>query len=162
MELTKILAITGKPGLYELIKETKNGFIVESLEDGKRFPVFSNTRVSSLEEISIFSTGEDDIALRDIFKAIKEKEDGSKSIDPKSDNDTLREYFLEVAPDYDEERVYISDIKKVILWYNILAEKEMLDFEEDGQEEDGETGSEDAENEGENNDADDKDDIPEN
>jgi hypothetical protein len=134
MDLTKILSVSGKPGLYELIKETKNGFIVESLEDGKRFPVFSNTRVSSLEEISIFSTGEEDISLRDIFKAMFEKEEGQVALDPKSDDAALRSYFSEVVPDYDEDKVYLSDIRKVILWYNILAEKELLEFEEEDEE----------------------------
>jgi len=110
MDLTKILSVTGRPGLFLMITETKNGLIVESLEDGKRFPVFSNVRVSSLEEISIFSTSEEDIAIADIFRAIFKSEEGKVTPDLKSDPDALRDYFSKVVPDYDEDRVYISDI----------------------------------------------------
>lgn len=131
MDLTKILAVSGKPGLFKMLTQAKNSFIVESLVDGKRFPVFSHERVSSLEEISIFSTGDDDIPLREIFRKIFEQLEGKSAPDPKSDPDVIKAFFAGVVPDFDEERVYPSDIKKVIAWYNLLLEKEMLDFEEE-------------------------------
>jgi hypothetical protein len=131
MDLTKILAISGKPGLYEMLSQTKSGFIVESLLDGKRFPVFAHERVSSLEEISIFSTLEEDIPLKDIFKKIFEKTEGKPAPEPKSPSEELKAFFSENIPDHDQERVYISDIKKVLGWYNLLLEKGMMVFEEE-------------------------------
>jgi len=130
MDLSKILSITGKPGLYKVATQAKNGIIVESLADGKKFTAFSNERMSSLEEISIFSQAED-IPLKDIFKSFFDKYEGKACIGHKSDNETLKKVFEEVVPNYDSERVYISDIKKVIQWYNLLAEKEMLSFEDE-------------------------------
>jgi hypothetical protein len=131
MDLTKILAISGKPGLYKMITQTKNGFIVESLLDEKRFPVFAHERVSTLEEISIFSSGEEDIPLKDVFKTMFEKLEGKAAIDPKSDGAKLQEFFTEMVPEHDSERVYTSDIKKVLSWYNLLLEKELLNFDEE-------------------------------
>jgi hypothetical protein len=148
MDLTKILAISGKPGLFEMLSQTKSGFIVESLKDGKRFPVFAHERVSSLEEISIFSTGEEDIPLKDIFKLIFEKTEGRPAPEPRSDPKTLKEFFQEAVPDYDQERVYVSDIKKVVGWFNLLLEKELMVFEED-EEEKGREGEEEKGREGE-------------
>jgi len=129
MDLTKIMAISGKPGLFEMLSQTKTGFIVESLLDGKRFPVFAHERVSSLEEISIFSTLDEDIPLKDIFKKIFEKREGKHAPDPKSSSDELKKFFTETVPDFDQDRVYVSDIKKVLGWYNLLLEKGMLVFE---------------------------------
>jgi hypothetical protein len=131
MDFTKILAISGKPGLYEMLSQTKTGFIVESLLDGKRFPVFAHERVSSLEEISIFSTLEEDIPLKDIFKMIYEKMEGQSCPDPKSPPNKLKAFFTETIPDHDQERVYTSDMKKVMGWYNLLLEKGMMVFEEE-------------------------------
>ncbi len=150
MDLTKILAISGKPGLYEMLSQTKTGFIVESMLDGKRFPVFAHERVSSLEEISIFSTEEEDTPLKEIFKLIFEKTGGQASIDPKSSTDKLREFFLEAVPEHDQERVYPSDIKKVLGWYNLLLEKGMMVFEEEEEkeEEKGSEGEEEKDNKG--------------
>lgn len=135
--LKGILAISGQPGLFKLIAESKNNIIVESMETGKRMPAYSTTKISALEDIAIY-TDTDDIPLKDVFKAIHEKEDGGKSISHKSSGKELKEYFGEVLPDYDRERVYTSDIKKVILWYNILHDKDLLDFSEE------ETGDEEA------------------
>ena len=131
MDLTKILAVSGKPGLFKMLSQTKNSFIVESLLDGKRFPVFSHERVSSLEEISIFSTGDEDIPLREIFRKVSDHLQGKSAPDPKSGEAGLRAFFVAAVPEFDEERVYTSDIKKVIAWYNLLLEEEMLDFEEE-------------------------------
>jgi len=134
MDLKEILSIAGKPGLYKLVKQTGNGVIVESLEDGKRFPAFAHQRISSLEEISIF-TDTEDMPLKDVFKKMYEKHNGGPSISPKSSSNELEAYFAEIIPEYDEERVYASHIKKVIQWYNILQKNDMLEFDEEEQEE---------------------------
>lgn len=135
MELSKILAIAGKPGLYKMLSQTKAGFIVESINDGKRFPVFAHERVSSLEEISIFTTGEEDLPLKEVFKKIAEKLDGKPAPDAGSDSTAMKKFFLETIPEYDPERVYVSDIKKALTWYNLLSEKGLLEFSEEAEEE---------------------------
>ena len=131
MDLSKILAISGKPGLFKMLSQTKTGFIVESLLDGKRFPVFAHERVSSLEEISIFSTLEEDIPLKDILKMIFTRTEGKAAPDPKSTQEEQKAFFVEAVPDHDQERVHASDIRKVLGWYNLLLEKGMLTFEEE-------------------------------
>jgi hypothetical protein len=136
MDLTEILSISGKPGLYKMLSQTKTGMLVESMQDKKRFPVFAHEKVSSLEEISIF-TEDDDIPLKDVFKKIYDLLEGDKALSHKSSADELKEFFDDAIPDYDKDRVYVSDIKKVIQWYNLLHEMEMLDFSEEGPEEDG-------------------------
>lgn len=130
MDLSKILSITGRNGLFKVISQGKNAVIVESLIDGKRLPSFSHEKISSLEEISVFTTG-DDIPLKEVFKAIYTKSQGKPAVDPKSDKPALKKFFLEMVPDFDQERVYISDIKKIIFWYNLLLEHKLLDFSED-------------------------------
>ena len=129
MDLSEILAITGKPGLFKMVAKTKNGVVVESLIDGKRIPAFAHEKISSLEEISIF-TEDEDLSLKEVFKLIHDKQSGEKAVDHKSDNKTLKLFFEEVIPNYDKDRVYVSDIKKVINWYNMLVEKDILDFSE--------------------------------
>lgn len=131
MDLSKILAVSGKPGLYKMLSQTKTGFIVESLLDGKRFPVFAHERISSLQEISIFTTVEEDLPLKDVFKKIHAKTEGQAAPDQNTGSDTLKKFFQETVPEYDSERVYVSDMKKALAWYNLLLEKEMLDFTED-------------------------------
>jgi hypothetical protein len=133
MDLTKILAISGKPGLYKMLSQTKAGFVVESLTDGKRFPVFAHERVSTLEEISIFIAGEDDMPLKEVFKKFFDKLEGKPGPDSTADNKTLKSFFLETLPDYDQEKVYVSDMKKTVAWYNLLLEKGILEFEEGGE-----------------------------
>lgn len=130
-----ILAISGHQGLFKHIAESKNNIIVESLETGKRMPVYSSSKVSALEDIAIY-TNTADVPLKEVFKAIFEKENGGKTISHKSSANEMKAYFEEVLPEYDKDRVYISDIKKVLLWYNILQEKEMLDFSEEEETED--------------------------
>ncbi len=135
MGLEKILAISGKPGLYELQNQTRNGFVAESLIDGKRLSVNLRHNVSLLSEIAIYTLTEE-VPLREVFEKIKEKEEGNKtSIGHKESKDKLEEYFFNVLPDYDEERVYASDIKKVIQWYNILQSKGLTDFSEEASQE---------------------------
>jgi hypothetical protein len=142
MDLSKILSIAGKNGLFKVVSQGKNAVIVESLNDGKRFPAFGQEKMSSLEEISVFTTG-DDLALKEVFKAFHEKLEGKPAIDHKSDNNTLKKFFLEMVPEFDQDRVYVSDIKKIVNWYNTLLEKELLDFtEETKTPEEGETAPE--------------------
>jgi hypothetical protein len=138
MNLKEIVSIAGKSGLFKIISQTKNGVIVESLVDGKRFPAFVHDRMSSLEEISVFTTAEDR-PLKDIFIAIRDKENRGKAIDSKSDNNVLKKYFAEVVPDFDQERVYVSDIKKIIAWYNQLQQHDLLDFDKEADSEPSET-----------------------
>ncbi len=135
MDLSKILSIAGKPGLYKMVGETKNGLIVESLTDGKKSPAFSHERISSLKEISIY-TESDDIALWKVLKELKEVQDGKPVDNPKKASaGQLKSLFKQVIPDYDQDSVYVSDMKKVFSWYNLLLEKDMLDFSEQEAEE---------------------------
>ena len=125
--LKGILAISGQSGLFKLVAESKNSIIVESLDSKKRIPVYSSAKVSALEDIAIY-TYEGDIPLVEIFKTISDKEEGGAALSSKSSGNELKTYFEEVVPEYDVDRVYVSDIKKVLLWYNTLHQKEMLDF----------------------------------
>ena len=129
MDLSKILSISGKPGLFLLVSQTKNGALVESLVDGKRQPAFSNERISSLEDISIFTT-EEDVPLTRVFQTIFTKEDGKECISSKSDNKQILAYMREVLPNFDQDRVYISDMKKLFTWYNLLNSKGLIDLNE--------------------------------
>jgi hypothetical protein len=131
MDLSKILSISGKPGLYKMLSQTKSGFIVESFIDQKRFPVFAHERVSSLEEISIFTTGDEDLPLKEVFKLMFDKLAGQPGPDPSGDSNKLKAFFLEAIPAYDPEKVYVSDMKKAVSWYNLLLEKGMMEFEEE-------------------------------
>lgn len=135
--LRDILSITGKPGLYKLVSRGNNMLIVESLLDGKRVPTYARDKIVSLGEISMYTMGED-VSLSEVLTKLGEKE-GLKvtTIDPKkADNDQLRDFFGEVLPDFDRDRVYPSDIRKLIQWYNILINAGITDFsiEEEGEE----------------------------
>ena len=146
MSLEKILSVSGKSGLYRLIGQMKNGIIVESLEDGKRFPVHGSSKVSALEEISIY-TSDKEVPLSDVFKAIYEKQKGKSGPDHKGDQKSVIDFFKTVLPDYDKERVYVSDMIKVVKWYNIMVEKGDYDptKEEKAEEKSAEAGAEGAE-----------------
>ncbi|OBX21390.1 MULTISPECIES: DUF5606 family protein [Bizionia] len=129
MSLEKILSIAGKPGLYKMIAQTRGGFVAESLLDGKKMSVGIHHNVSILSEIAIYTLTEEK-PLREVFKLIKEKESGNEtSVSHKESKDKLEEYFFEVLSDYDEDRVYASDIKKIIQWYNLLQKNDLLDLE---------------------------------
>jgi hypothetical protein len=128
MDLSKILSITGKNGLFKFLSKTPNSFIVEGLDDGKRFPAFSSDGVASLDNIAIF-TETAEVPLQTVFQNIYKKEDGKKIEIPK-DNSAIKAYFAEVLPEYDRERVYVSNMKKVYHWYNILVEHNLVDLEE--------------------------------
>jgi hypothetical protein len=134
MALKDIMAISGYPGLYKYVSQGRNGIIVESLTDGKRSHISATAKVSALSDIAIF-TNDGEKPLREILNSIKEKENGAQTISHKSSNDELKKFFLEVEPDYDTDRVYTSDIKKVVAWYNQLQVLNMLDFTEDEKEE---------------------------
>jgi hypothetical protein len=119
MEFNKIIAVTGKPGLFEVISQSKTGIIVKSLVDGKRFPILSTQNVSLLENIAIF-TYEEEVPLLTIFKSISEKAAGKETISHKESSAKLTAFFSEILPDFDQERVYTSNIKKIVQWYNAL------------------------------------------
>ena len=127
MELKDILAIAGQPGLYRYIAQSRNGFIVESLLDGKRSNATASSRVSALSEISMFTEGED-IALADVFTKMYEQTEGKPALSAKESADRLREFFAQAVPDYDRERVHASDIKKAIQWFNLLVEAGFTEF----------------------------------
>ena len=129
MNLEGIINIAGKPGLYKVISQAKNSVIVESLNDGKRIPLYSNNSANMLEEISIY-TYDDTKPLSDIFDNIARKENCKQAISHKLTKNELESYFRDVLSDYDEERVYISDIKKVIQWYNIMEKHSLIQLKE--------------------------------
>lgn len=130
MDLSGVISISGKPGLYKVVAQSKNNIIVESLKEGKRTPAYSTDRISALDDISIY-TYEDDIPLKDVFVAIFKKEDGKKAPSHKESLNTLTSYLLEVLPNYDEDRVYPSDIKKLFQWYNLLHDAGLVSAEEE-------------------------------
>nr|WP_027124565.1 DUF5606 domain-containing protein [Gelidibacter mesophilus] len=126
MSLDKILSISGKPGLYKIVTQTRSGFVAESLLDNKRITVNIHSNVSVLSEIAMYTLTEE-VPLREVLKKVREKEGGKQTaISHKDSKDKLEEYFFEVLPDYDEDRVYPSDIKKVIQWYNMLQTNDLL------------------------------------
>jgi hypothetical protein len=129
MVLKDIMAISGEPGLFKFIAQGKNAIIVEHLETKKRSSAFGSAKVSSLEEISVF-TEKEDMPLAKVFDLIFEKEKGGPAVDYKADPEKLKAYLNEVLPEYDKEKVYISDIKKMVHWYNILQALNLLVKEE--------------------------------
>ena len=135
MNLKEILAISGYSGLYKFVSQGRNGVIVEGLIDNKRLNAPASARVSALEDIAIY-TEEKELPLKEVLRRIFQKENGAASIDPKLSTDALKKYFLEVVPDYDQSRVYASDIKKVLTWYGILLGQNIIDMEPDPVEED--------------------------
>ncbi len=138
MDLSKILTIAGRSGLFRIIAETRNGFVAESLADGRKIPVFATDRSSILEDINIF-TAEGEMPLKDVIWKLYEHEEGQPVSVSKKEQSEAMAKFEEVLPEYDKERVYFSDVKKVFSWYNILLEKDLIskpEKEEDQQHED--------------------------
>ena len=127
--LKEILSISGKPGLFKLINNTANALIVESLLDGKRFPAYSNAKIIALEDISIY-TEDEDMPLKTVFKRMYEKEEGKPAINHKESSAAITNYIESVIPEYDADRVYVSDMRKMIQWYNLLLDKNLLNFDE--------------------------------
>lgn len=119
IDLTGIISISGQAGLYKIVAQSKNGIIVEGLSDKKRVNVYASTKVSTLSDISMFTTG-DDKPIEEIMTSIFEKEKGGPAADHKADDKTVEKYFSEILPDYDRERVYVSNIRKLLSWYNAL------------------------------------------
>ncbi|MDD2244078.1 MAG: DUF5606 domain-containing protein [Dysgonamonadaceae bacterium] len=120
--LNKILSVSGKSGLFKLVSTGKNISIVESLNDAKRYPIHANDKAVALSDVSIY-TKTDDVPLVEVLNKIKDKENGNKtSVSPKDSSNKMFAYLAEILPDYDSERVYASDVKKLISWYNILIE----------------------------------------
>jgi len=131
--LKGLLAISGQPGLFKLVSEAKNCVIVESLLTDKRMPAYASSKISSLSEVAVFTeTGE--TPLKEIFKGIFDHEQGKEIPELKS-NKELKDYFATVVPQYDRDRVYTSDMKKIIKWYNLLLQKDLLKFDEEETEE---------------------------
>ena len=129
MNLSGIIAISGKGGLFTVAGQSKNNVIVESVIDGKKFPAFSSNRISALEDISIY-TYEGDELLSDIFKLIFEQEKGGEAPSHKDNVNDLKKYLRGIIPEYDEERVFTSDIKKLFQWYNLLHSANKLELKE--------------------------------
>tara|TARA_B100000902_G_scaffold76162_1_gene81002 strand:+ start:4015 stop:4425 length:411 start_codon:yes stop_codon:yes gene_type:complete len=134
MSLEKILTISGKPGLYQLQNQTRNGFLATSLIDGKKISVSARENVSILAEIAIYTLTKE-LPLSEVFAKIFDKEKGGEAISHKSTEDELEEYFFEILPDYDEDRVYTSNIKKILQWYNLLTKNGILKFKDEYSEE---------------------------
>jgi hypothetical protein len=124
MEFSKIISVTGKPGLFQVVSQSKNAIIVESLLDQKRLAINATQNVSLLENIAIY-TYEKEVPLLTVFKAMFEKSEGKEAISHKESGKKLTGYFSEILPDYDDERVYTSNIKKVIQWFNLLVNSGM-------------------------------------
>lgn len=127
MELKEIMAITGKPGLFKMVAQAKNGIIVESIVDQKRIQAFTHDKISTLEEISIY-TEAGDIPLRKVLKSMHEKLNGQAAPENKTDNNKVKQFFGEILPDYDKERVYVSHMQKIINWYNLLLIYNLIDL----------------------------------
>lgn len=125
--LKGILSISGYPGLFKMVTEAKNSIIVESLVTGKRMPAYSTSKISALSDISVF-TENGEIQLIEVLKRIQES---GKELSPKASNDEIKAFFGEVVPEYDKDRVYVSDMKKIIQWFQLLKEKDLLNEQEE-------------------------------
>lgn len=143
MDLRKILAVSGYSGLYQFVAQGRNGIIVESLDDQKRTNIPATAKVSALGEIAMYTDSEE-VALKDVLLSIKDKNNGGPALDvKKATNDQLKAALEEVLPNFDRDRVYVSDMKKLFMWYNILQKNNMLEFDE----EEAESNEEEAKNE---------------
>lgn len=134
MNIKGIIAISGRPGLFKVVAQSKNSVIVESMIDKKRFPAYASEKISTLEDISIF-TYDDDVKLIDVFQTIFDKYEGGECISHKSDVKELAKTLTEILPNYDQDRVYPSDVKKIFQWYNLLHNAGLMTVEEDAKEE---------------------------
>ena len=138
MNIKGIIAISGRPGLFKVVAQSKNSVIVESMIDKKRFPAYASEKISTLDDISIF-TYDDDVRLTEVFKTIFEKYEGGECISHKSDAKELTKTLLEILPNFDQERVYPSDVKKIFQWYNLLHAAGLMSVENEVAQEDTET-----------------------
>ena len=133
MKLSEILSISGQPGLYKFVAQSKSGIIVESLSDGRRMPVQGTSKVSSLGDIAVFTENED-MPLSVVFQTIYDKNEGAEVLNPKSPAEELKAAFNSFIPAYDKDRVHVSDMKKIFSWYNILRASGMTSFVEESEE----------------------------
>lgn len=133
IDLTGIISISGQPGLFKIVAQSKNGIIVEGLSDKKRVNVYASTKVSTLSDISMFTTG-DDKPLEEIMTSVYEKEKGGPAVDSKADDKAIESYFAQILPDYDKDRVYVSNMRKLINWYNALQTSGSLKMKEESAE----------------------------
>lgn len=129
MNLSGIIAVSGKPGLFNVVAQGNQSIIVESLLDKKRMAVHASNKISALEDISIY-TYEEDVLLSKIYRSIFDKESGGQCLSHKASEAELRAYMEEVVPNYDRERVYLSDVKKLFNWYNLLQSNDLLKLAE--------------------------------
>lgn len=136
IDLTGFISISGQPGLYKIVAQSKNGIIVENLADKKRLNVYASTKVSTLSDISMFTTG-DDKPIEEIVSCIFDKEKGGPAVDNKADDKAIEAYFAGVLPEYDKERVYVSNMRKLINWYNTLQSTGNLKAKEENKDADG-------------------------
>jgi len=136
MNLSGIISINGMAGLFKVVASSKNGVIVESLTEKKRFPVFGSSKISALEDISMFAESGDK-PISEIMKSIFDKEKGGKALDHKADDKAIEAYFSEILADYDKERVYVSNMRKLFNWYNLLHETDNLKVAETAEETEG-------------------------
>lgn len=128
MDIKDFIAISGQPGLYKMVSQGKSIIIAENLETGQRIPVHTTSHVSSMEEIAVF-TKKEDKPLKEVFLEIYQKEEGKTVLDPKKSNsDQIRDYFAAILPAYDRNKVYLSDMKKILTWYNILVTCGKIDW----------------------------------
>ncbi|RFC53514.1 DUF5606 family protein [Brumimicrobium aurantiacum] len=130
MDLSGVISISGKPGLFKVVAQSKNNIIVESLIDNKRIPAYSTDRISALEDISIY-TYEEDVPLKEVYISLAKKEDCGAGPSHKDSLNKLTSYLEEILPNYDQDRVYPSDIKKLFQWYNILHKAGLITLEEE-------------------------------
>jgi hypothetical protein len=130
MDLKEIMSVSGQSGLFKFISQGRNGIIVEAFADKKRSFINASSKVSSLEDIAIF-TSEEEVPLKQVLKNIFEKENGGPAPDPKSSSEVLKAFMEKILPTYDHDRVYVSDIKKLVSWYNTLLTLNMLNFDEE-------------------------------
>lgn len=136
IDLSGFISISGQPGLFKIIAQSKTGIIVEGLHDKKRTNVYASTKVSTLSDISMFTTG-DDKPIEEIMTSIFEKENGGAAVDQKADDKTIVAYFASVLPEYDKERVYVSNMRKLLAWYNALQSTGNLKTKEENKDADG-------------------------
>ena len=133
-DLKKILSVSGEHGLFEYVAQARNGVIAQSLISGQRTMLGASAKVTSLADVSIYTTSEE-MSLKDVFKAIATKLSSGKAMDSKSNPAAIKEFFGEVIPEYDADRFYVSHMKKVLDWYNCLQEFASLEFVEEEEEE---------------------------
>jgi len=134
MDLKGILSISGSPGLYKLVSQARNAIIVESLETKKRKPAYATHKISALEDIALY-TDDGELQLKEVFRKMHDYLEGQKAPSHKSSSNEIKEFFDNAVPEYDEDRVYVSDMKRILNWYNLLHDQGMMTFEDDEEEE---------------------------